>query len=497
MFETIVAGVAHAWTLEAMTAVVVGVLIGQFCGALPGITVSTAMVLVLPFSFLLESTTAWGLFVGVYIGGMTGGSMPAIMLNIPGTPSSSATVLEGYPLAQRGEGGLAIGTAVLASTVGSFVSLICLVLIAPQLARVAIHFRSQDLAAVILFAIMIISTLGGKSPLKGLIAGILGLILGTVGLDPILGIQRFTFNFVDLQVGFPFLPVMVGLFAIPQVLIGLGNKRSAMETAPAVRIADILQPLKPRRFRPMAIAMIAAALVGVSVGIVPGLSAPIAVFLAYRYLFFLRKKQPVPSAIGVAIPEAANNGVTGGALVPLLTLGIPGDTVTAILLGAFLIQGIFPGPVLFTEHADLVYAIFFMFFVGVLVNYPAGVGMAKLVLRAVRLPHYILWPIIAVLCVVGTFAISNSLYDVGITIAFGIIGYWFLLYGFDPIPLVLGLMLGPIFENYFRTAVITSGGDWSSFLTRPVSLVFIALSLMIMIIQLYKSFRQSAKVQAA
>lgn len=488
MIESILVGfgqVANVLTFEALLAVAAGVMIGNIGGALPGLTVSVTMVLVLPLSFFLAPATAWGLFLGVYTGGMTGGGFPAVLLNIPGTPSAAATAIEGYPLTQQGRAGEGIGVVLLASTVGGFVSWLALVLVAPGLAKVAIHFQAVELAAMIFMALMVISSFGGSDPLKGIVAGVVGVAMGTVGLDPILGTERFTFGIVDMQGGISFLAAMVGLFAIPQLLeeITKTDKRPLISTA--VRVRDIIKPLFS--FGSYATKTFLASLVGVLVGIIPGSSGPIAVFVAYRYLRNT-KKTPSPSYEGVAIPEAANNGVTGGALIPLLTLGIPGDTVTAILLGAFLIQDIFPGPVLFKLHADIVYAIFVLFLVGVIMNYVLGVWSARAILYCLRIPRYALWTAVAVMCVVGPFALRNTLFDVMVTFVFGILGYLMRLYGFSVIPLVLGLMLGPLFETNLRTALITSQGDWSVFATRPVSLLFIVLGFGLVASQLISYF---------
>lgn len=494
MIEAILEGFWYALSIEALLAVVAGVLLGQLGGALPGLTVSVTMVLILPLSFFLSPTTAWGLFIGVYVGGMTGGSMPAILLNIPGTPSASATGIEGYALAQRGQAGVAIGTAILASTVGTFISWLALVAAAPQLARIALQFQATELAAMLFLALTVIASFGGSNPLKGLIAGVVGIALGTVGLDPILGTPRFTLGIVELQGGISFLAAMVGLFAIPQLLVELGNRQPAMWTSAKIRIRDVISAL--RHFRTLLPAMLGGSAVGIGVGVVPGASAPIAVFLAYRYL--RRQGGPdSPSLAGVAVPEAANNAVTGSAFIPLLTLGIPGDTVTAILLGAFLIQGIYPGPVLFTMHTDIVYAIFTLFLVAIVANYFGGLLMARLVLYCLRIPREVLWTGIAILCVVGPFALRNTLLDVAVTVAFGILGYGMRWYGFPVIPLVLGLMLGPMFENYLRTALITSQGDWTVFMTRPLSLTFIVLGLALLAVQLTRSHQQLTSTETA
>jgi putative tricarboxylic transport membrane protein len=476
MGASVVAALIDVLQFQNILATFIGVLFGLFIGSTPGLTISLGMVLLLPITFKLEAVTSICLLLGLYASGMTGGSLSAILLNIPGTPSASATAIDGHAMAKKGRAGEALGVAVSASFFGGIFGLTCLVLAAPVIARVALRFGAPELFAIVLLGLTLICSFGQKSVIKGLISGVIGLIIMTVGLDPMVGSQRFTFGQVELQAGISFLPAMIGLFAIPQILTGIAGKTKVFPdykekfSGVLPKISNLFKMLKT---------MLLGSLIGTGVGAIPGAGGPIAVFLSYDYSRRISKKgsnygQGEPE--GVAAPESANNAVAGGALIPMLTLGIPGDPITAILLGALMIHGLIPGPLLFEQSQQFVYSVFWAYLIANLMNLCITFSTIKLWVRVLKVPQRVLLPIIVILCVVGTFALRNTFFDTGVMFCFGLLGYFMIKYGFPVIPLLLAIILGPNLEEHLRMSLIISQGDYSIFVTHPISLTFIIVS---------------------
>src|SRR6056297_2576174 len=472
-----------------------GVLFGLFIGSTPGLTVSLGMVLMLPVTYSLPAVTSFCLLLGMFTAGMTGGSVSAILLNIPGTPSASATAIDGHAMAKKGQAGEALGTAVTSSFTGGMMSLLALVLISPLIAKVALKFGAPELAALVFLGLSLICSFGQKSMIKGLISGALGLVFMTVGLDPIMGMPRFTFGVVALQSGISFLPVMIGLFAIPQIIEGLilgTNIIPNVQTKVTGVFRSINQVFKYMRYK------IVAAILGIGVGAIPGAGGPIAVFLSYDYAKKIAPKDRkgkfgtgIPE--GVCAPEAANNAMCGGAMIPMMTLGIPGDPITAILLGALMVQGLTPGPLLFRDNPQFVYSVFWAFLVAMVFVLFVTLATIRIWIRLLKVPKRMLLPIITVFCVVGTFSLRNSFTDTGIMIFFGLIGFLMKKYQFPLVPMLLAIVLGPTFERHVRTALVTSSGDPMIFLTKPISLVFILIALVSFFIPIVRSILASKK----
>lgn len=470
--------VGHPVTLIA---ILVGVIVGIVIGAIPGLTVTMGMALMLPFSFVLPTTPAIGLLLGVHIGGITGGSVSAILLDIPGTPSAAATVLDGHPMATKGQGGKALGTAVMASFVGGMVSLVALILIAPQLAAVALKFGAPELFAIVLFGLTIIVSVSGDSVLKGVIAGLIGLLLMTVGLDPILGVPRFTFGQVELQAGVSLIPAMIGLFAIPQILEELEpHAREGLRTLASRVTAQLPSRSEAKSLLPT---FLRGSLIGTAVGIIPGTGGPIASFLAYDQEK-RSAKQPErfgKGAIeGIAAPEAANNGVTGAALIPMLTLAIPGDPIVAVLMGGLIIHGLQPGPLLFVNQPVFVTGVFLSILVAYLFTIVVQLRLIPVFVQVLKIKRPYLLSVIAVLAVAGSYAVDFTLFAVWTMLFFGVLAYLLRKFGFPVIPVLLAIVLGPIMEGEFRRALVVSGGDPSIFITHPISLIFIVLAVLML-----------------
>ena len=470
------AALADVLQFKNILASMAGVFFGLFIGATPGLTISLGMVLLLPLTFALSPVTAFCMLLGLYSSGFTGGSISAILLNIPGTPSAAATAIDGHAMAKKGRGGEAIGTAVTASFFGGMFSLVCLVLIAPTIAKLALRFGAPELFALVLLGLTLICSFGQKSIVKGMIAGVIGLIFMTVGLDPMVGTPRFTFNSVELQAGISFLPALIGLFAIPQIISGIISGHRVIPSYHG-KVSGFFPKFK--NLLKLTKSMFLGAVIGTGVGSIPGAGGPIAVFLSYDYARRISKNRSEfgkGEPEGVAAPEAANNGVAGGAMIPMLTLGIPGDPITAILLGALMIQGLTPGPLLFENNGQFVYSIFWAFLVANVLTLILTFATIKLWVRIHQVPSRILLPIITMLCIIGSFSLRNSFFDTGVMLFFGVIGYLMNKFRFPVVPLLLAIILGPALEEHLRMSLIISQGDYSIFFTHPISLTFLLIS---------------------
>ncbi len=479
MGDFLMAGFSQATAPSSLIATAIGSILGIVVGMIPGMTISTGIIIVLPLTFVLDPGISIALLLGLYVGGMLGGSFAAIMLNIPGTPSAAATAVDGHPLVERGEAGRALGVAVIASFIGGLFSCLCLLLIAPRLADVALGFRAPDLFSLVLLGLTVICSFAAKSWIKGLLAAAIGLAIVTVGQDPVMGTARFTFGSTDLMSGVNFLTALIGLFAIPQLIGNLASTETGTRvlrtTARFGRVLPKLSDLRRMRV-PVAIGSV----VGTFLGVLPGAGGPIAAFLSYDYAQKATKNPPEPfgsGAIeGIAAPESANNAVTGGALVPMMTLGIPGDPVTAILVGALLVHGLAPGPLLFIERPDFAYGVIVSFFWANIFNLLIALAGLRLLIKLIALPRTILMPAIAILCVVGAYSLRNSVFDIYVMLFFGVLGLAMRWLDMPVVPLLLALVLGGQLEEHMRVALTGSQGDYSVFFTSPFSAVFLSLA---------------------
>ena len=487
-------GFAQAIQPAGLAATALGCLLGIIAGMIPGMTISAALIIVLPLTFVLDPNVSIGLFLGLYVGGMLGGSFSAILLNIPGTPSAAATALDGYPLVVRGEAGRALGIAVLASFCGGLFSAVCLFLIAPSLADLALGFRSADLFSLVFLGLTIICSFASRSWVKGLLSAVIGLAIVTIGQDPVMGTARFTFGETNLLSGVHFLTALIGLFAIPQLIENLRQTDSggAAPRAPIVRFGNLLPTAADlRRIRlPVGI----GSAVGTFLGILPGVGGPIAAFISYDYARKAGRHTDTfgrGAVEGIAAPESANNAVTGGALIPMMTLGIPGDPVTAILIGALLAHGLAPGPLLFLERADFAYGLMFSFFWANVFNLIIALAGLKLLVKVVAAPRAILMPAVAILCVVGAYSLRNSIFDVYVMFGFGLLGITMKWLDIPVVPLLLALVLGRQLEENLRISLTGSQGDVSVFFTSPYSALFLALSAVSVIWSVVSSLRRT------
>jgi len=466
----------------------IGVGLGILVGALPGLTASVGIILLLPFVFYLDVSTAMVMLCGAFCGGIYGGSISAILISTPGTPSAAATVLDGFPLAQKGEAGKAIGVATISSTIGGIISTFCLMFFAPKLAQIALKFGPEEYFALTVFGLTVIASVAGRALTKGLIAGFFGLLIATVGIDPIEGYARYSFDIPNLMGGFSLLPVLIGLFAISQIFVQIENvgkdiKRYDQKIGKLMPSISELKKLFP--------IIISSSFLGTFIGIIPGTGGTIAAFLAYNEAKRWSKNPDSfgkGNLAGIAAPEAANNGTTGGAMVPMLTLGIPGDVVTAVMLGCLLLIGLKPGPLLFQESPDVVSAIFAGLLLANVMILILGVVSVRIFPKVLKVRPSVLFPIIFTLCFLGAFSLNNSTYDMFIALVFGVVGYLMQKTGFPAAPVVLGIILGPIAEDALARSLIISHGNWGILFKSPLALFFYAISILSVAYSLVRQF---------
>ena len=475
MLDHILNALPNVFTLANLAYANLGLFFGIVIGALPGLTATMGVVLVLPLTFVMDPVPSIVLLLGVYFGGIYGGSITAILLNTPGTPASAATAWDGNVLAKRGKAGQALDMALVASFAGGVISAACLLFFAPTIANYALKFGAADMFSLCFFGLSIIVSMCGKDIVKGLSMAGLGLVLASIGLDPVGGMERLTFGIRGLTGGIDLVTALIGLFAIGEILFKILKIDEVEE-----RITDQVGGYVSRKeLRSCGTTIVRGSLIGVIIGAIPGTGSVIASFLSYDTAK-KRSKHPEEfgsgSLEGIAASESANNGVTGAALIPLLTLGIPGDTVTAVMLGALMMQNLTPGPMLFSTHGNLVYAmIISAFFVNIFMLLQGKV-LVKAFANVTKIPMRLMVPILTVLCLTGTFALRNTQFDVRIMLLFGIISFFAGKFGYPTTPMVLAFVLGPTAERYLRKALILSKGSLSVFFTRPISLVFLLLA---------------------
>lgn len=465
--------------------VFIGITAGIIVGALPGLTATMGCALLIPFTFGLPPIQGLLMLIGIFCGGIYGGSISGILIRTPGTPAAAATLLDGYPLAQKGMAGKAIGIATIASFVGGTTSAITMTFLSPQIAKIGLKFGPPEFCALAIFGLGMIITISGRSLLKGFISALFGLLITVIGFDPLSGVPRFTFGSQNLLGGVTFIPALIGLFGYAQVFRNiekitiLPNVKSKVENI-LPKMGELLSTLK---------IMFKSAVMGTFIGSIPGTGCDVAAFITYGEA---KRSSKHPEKFGtgilegVAAPEAGNNGATGGAMIPMLTLGIPGDAVTAVLLGALTIHGMQPGPMLFKDHLDIIYPIFAGMIMAQFVLLIVGLSGARYFAKLINIDRKILTPIIFLLCVVGSYAMRFSFFDVGLSLIIGVIAYFMEYYDYPVSPILLALILGPMAEQNLRRSLIISHGDVTIFFTRPISAAFIILAVVVIITSYYR-----------
>ena len=466
-----------------------GTIVGIIVGAMPGLTATMAVALLIPVTFGMPPLVGLALMGGVYSGGMYGGAISSILLSTPGTPAAAATAFDGYPMTKQGKGGTALTVATWASFWGGIFSTVALLLMAPALAKFSLRFGPPEYFVLAIMGLSSIVTLTKGSMVKGLISGFLGLVLATIGMDPISGYMRFSFNVVDLYDGIPFMPALIGLFSVSQIL-DLTAETHIVEDLNDT-IASIKRSRLPKGLGPT---ITKGSIIGTIVGMLPGAGATIAAFISYNFAKQSSKDSDTfgkGNPKGVAASESANNGCVGGSLIPLLTLGIPGNSVAAALMGGLLIQGLIPGPELFSKYGAMTYGFILSLFLANIIFLVLGLYLAPYFAKVTSTPNALLIPGIAILSVIGSYAINNNMFDVWLMIGFGICGYFLEKGGFSTGALVLGLILGPIAELGFGQSLIMAAGSPMIFFERPLCILLWVITLLLMIPAFAGNFKKA------
>lgn len=470
--------IQEIFTIQNLIWMNIGVAAGIIVGALPGLTGTMCIALLLPLTYKMNSLTGILLLLGVYVGGIYGGSITSILINTPGTPASAATAIDGYPMAKKGHSLLALNDALSASLFGGIFSCVVLIFLAPQIAKLALKFGPQEYFALSVFGLTIIASVGGKSIIKGLLMGLAGLLLACVGID-MDGVARFTFGNSHLASGINTIPVLIGLFAITEVM----NKARTIHQSTGKTVEIKREKVSFKDILKYPVTLIRSSIIGCFIGAIPGTGAALSSFLAYNEA---KRTSKHPEEFGngceeaVVASETANNAVTSATLIPMLTLGIPGDTNTAVLLGALTMQGIAPGPTLFTTRHTLVYSIMFGMIVVNIFMYLQGKLFIKGFINVTKVPVQVLVPSIVTLCMIGAYAIKYSNYNCIIMVVIGIFGYIMSKLDFPLTPMVIGLVLGPLCEKNLRRALTLSNNNWLTFFQNPISCAFIIIAVVML-----------------
>lgn len=477
----------NVFSLQNIIFMNVGMFIGIIFGAVPGLNGNLAITVFLPFTFTLGSVPSLLMLTSIYFGSMFGGSITAILIKTPGTGAATCTLLDGYPMAQNGQPHRALDTALVASTVGGLISALCLLLFAPQLGKIAMHFGSPEYFVLALFGLSVIATVSGDSLIKGLIASGIGMLLGCIGTDSISGVRRFTFANKSMYSGLKTMAVMLGLFAMAQILNRVrlaGMGRAKKQSAQDLKKASENDKYTLGDFKHSIVTMLKSSGLGAVIGAIPGIGGGIAGYLSYNEA----KRCAKPGEVfgtgvvnGIAAPESANNGASAASLIPMLTLGIPGSAVAATLMGAFQMHGLSSGPKLFEEHTVAVYTILVGCVIAQLFMLLQGKYLMRLFVKITHIPYELLTGCLMVLCCAGAYAISNTAFNVQVMLIVGIVGYIIRLLDFPHVPMILGLILGPTAEFYLRNSLSIGNGNWLIFFQRPICLMFMALLVVLLV----------------
>lgn len=482
---------AAVFSPSVLFIICVGITTGIIIGSLPGLTATMGVALLVPLTFGRPPLESLSMLIGIYCGAMYGGSISAILIRTPGTPAAAATVLEGYPMARRGEAGRAMSMALFASFFGGVCGALIMTFASPIVSGFALEFGPVEYFALAIFGLSVIVSISGNSLIKGMMSAFFGLLIASIGFDPISGFPRFTFGMMEMMEGPPFIPTLIGLFAVSEVF------NEVQKTGQIQQLKATVDRFLPswEDIRHCFKHLWRSSLIGTFIGAIPGAGGDIAAFVSYGQA---KRTSKHPERFGkgqiegLAASESANNACSGGAMIPLLSLGVPGDAVTAVLLGAFIIQGLQPGPMLYKEHIDIVYQIFASMMLAQFVMLFIGMAGIRLFSKVILVDRAILTPSIFVLSMVGAFAMRSNIFDVYTTLAFGILGYVMMRYDYPLSPILLALILGPMAEANLRRAMVISSGDPSILFSRPIAVVLMALA----VVSLLLSIRGQKQVEA-
>lgn len=494
MFDYFLQALPLVFSLNVILAMIAGTVIGIAVGALPGLSATMGIAVLIPITFAMEPLTALGMIAGIYNGAMYGGAIPAILLRIPGTPAAIATVFDGYSMAQKGHARLALEISLVSSAIGGAISALALLLLAPPLAQIALKFGPADYFWLAIFGLTTVVMMLGENIAKGFLGTCIGLFFGMVGIDNLTGVERFTFDNVNLLGGFSIIVFLTGLYAIPPAL---DLMLSRGQTGRHIELDRAHETFRWRRLIPV---WIRSGLIGMTAGVIPGMGGNIGAIIAWNEQRRIAPNkaeygQGVPE--GVAAPECANNADSGTSLVPALTLGVPGNSVAAVILGALLVHGMRPGPELFRANGTTVYGFMLAMLITCGILYVVGRFGARLYVRVLHMPQHLLGPMILALTIVGIYAIDNSLFDVCAMLGFGLLGYAMEKFAIPTAPAVLAIILGPMAEASFRRGLLISGGDWHYYFQGPIALVLIALILLMLSLPIVRNIRSMQGVRNA
>lgn len=469
-----------------------GVFVGIIFGSIPGLTATLGVTLFIPFTYTMQPVQGLVMLIAVYVGGISGGLITATLINIPGTPSSIYTCFDGYPMTKKGKPAQALAIGVFCSLIGGTFSAFALMAIAPQLAKVSLSFGSWEYFAVALMGLSVVVAMCSDSLIKGLIGAVFGLLIGTVGIDSISGVSRLTFGFWQLQGGISSTALMMGLFAITEVFnqsLELHKPRPKIE----FKKTTLIPPFSEMKSCWKAIG------IGCGIGILPGIGQNASTLISYN---LARTVSKTPQEFGHGFPEGisasetSNNATNGGALIPLVCLGIPGDLTTSALIGGLMIHGLQPGPLLYSQHPELVGGIMVAYFMANVVMYIMELGLMKAFVRMVNVKLSFLFPAIVACCVLGVYTLNNRMFDVWVMIIFGFVGYLLICLGIDMAPVILGFILGPLIEKYMRMALISANGNWADMFNRPVSVFFVVIAILFVVVPVIKKTVTHGKEKA-
>lgn len=475
----------------------VGILLGNFVGVLPGLGPITAIALLLPLTFMIHAIPAIMMISGIFYGAIYGGAIGAILLNLPVHPAHAVTCQDGYPLTQQGNGGVALGVAMMGGFVASLIGIVLMILFSPVLVKIAFHFGATELFSIMLLGLVAGSTTGSTSPLKGVAMTLVGILFGVVGTDVNTGTMRFTFGFVELQDGVSLVALAMGLFGVGEFLLNI-NRKSAIVVGKSMRVRDMFPRLKD--LKRSVLPILRGTTIGVLFGAMPGTGPTTTTFIAYA---LEKKMSKNPERFGrgaiegVAAPEASTHAKTQIDFVPTLLLGIPGDPVMALILGAFIIQGINPGPQLIVEHRDLFWGLIGSFWIGNMMLFLLNVPLIGIWVKLLQIPYRYLVPSALFFIAVGVFSDQNTLFEVAEALALGLVGWLLLSLEFPLTPILLGYVLGPMVEENFRRALIISNGNLITFIERPISAAFLAITAALVFAQIAASLLHSARHRQA
>jgi len=486
--QLLMGGFAVALQPTNLMFAIAGCLLGTLIGVLPGVGPAAGTAILIPLTFVLDPTPAIIMLAAIYYGAMYGGTITSVLINTPGEAASAITCLEGYEMSKRGRGGAALSIAAIGSFIGGSIATLGLVLIALPLTALALKFGPPEFFALMMLGLSLVTGLAGKSMIRALMAAVFGLLIAMVGIDPVMGAPRFAFGMTELLDGFNFVPVVMGLFGISEILLNVESETRNVFDAKVTNLMPTKADLKASAWP-----ILRGTFIGFFLGLIPGVGAVVPTFMSYvaeKKMSKHPEKFGTGMIEGVAGPETANNAYANAALIPLFTLGIPGSPTIAILMGAFMMNGLIPGPFLFKEHSEFVWAVIASMYVGNLILVILNLPLIPMWVSLLKVPYAILFAIILGFCVLGSYSLDSSVFDIGVMLAFGVVGYAFKKLDIPLAPVALTLILGPLMERGLRQSLEISRGDFTVFFTRPISLVLLIVSLVFVLAASMNTIKQ-------